>query len=423
TQDEGERAGINRLTQELSRGNNTALFDHTIDDLPPAFTPAQATRAVVAEQAFAFSAGRGKKGEPHTADSPVCRCVIILARGDTLFETLWLNLTVYNPATKDPVPSLTDGEDRPVWERDERGRPDRDPPIPTGYLDYLTWQSRALLLQPENETDGDVVVRRVSYAQGRKFERPAGFFDPMAAYRRDTQTGFPAVRLIEDKALWRDSAALFQFAEADQFRGPTVLETLGQLAPDVLPRAHRYRLSAFGLCTDKAKVHFWRHETLPLSLHYLDHPIRRNALKRALGLAEAVASDVLRRAVWAAVSAALTGDQGQAPDRRRVSDAVKGFRVEDLYWSELERPFRLLLTDIGEAALEGLEDTLDNGVRDWYRGTLRPAAWRAYERTVGRLDSARELRAAARGRDVLATRLRALAVRERLLDSRTEAAT
>ncbi len=32
------RAGINRLAQELSRGNNAALFDHTTDD--PASAPA-----------------------------------------------------------------------------------------------------------------------------------------------------------------------------------------------------------------------------------------------------------------------------------------------------------------------------------------------------------------------------------------------
>ena len=64
--EQAEPSGANRLVKELSRGNNAALFDHTTDDPPLVLTPAQAARAVITEQLFAYSAGRGKKGEPHT---------------------------------------------------------------------------------------------------------------------------------------------------------------------------------------------------------------------------------------------------------------------------------------------------------------------------------------------------------------------
>src|SRR5207248_5120033 len=53
-------SNVNRLVKELSRGNNAALFDHTTDDPPPALTPADAARAVVTEQVFAYSAKIGR---------------------------------------------------------------------------------------------------------------------------------------------------------------------------------------------------------------------------------------------------------------------------------------------------------------------------------------------------------------------------
>ena len=57
-----EPSGINRLAQELSRGNNAALFDHTTDDPPPALSPAHAARVVIAEQAFAVGGGKSDTG-------------------------------------------------------------------------------------------------------------------------------------------------------------------------------------------------------------------------------------------------------------------------------------------------------------------------------------------------------------------------
>lgn len=153
-----EPSGINRLAQELSRGNNAALFDHTTDEPPPAVTPAHAARLVIAEQAFAVGGGKSDTG--NTTHAPLVSGAVVLARGDTLFDTLWLNLTVFTQ--KEPIASLAD--DVPVWERPPV-EPHKQPGRPRGYLDFLTWQSRTLRLHPE-EVDGRIVVRRVSYAQG-----------------------------------------------------------------------------------------------------------------------------------------------------------------------------------------------------------------------------------------------------------------
>jgi CRISPR system Cascade subunit CasA len=392
-----EPSSCNRLFQELSRGNNAALFDHTTDEPPPVLTPDQAARAVITEQAFAVGGGKSDTG--NTTHAPLVAGAVVLVRGDTLFETLWLNLSLYDGEHK---PVSCDEDDAPVWEQPP-GEPHKQPSCPHGYLDYLTWQSRTLRLHPE-EVDGQVVVRRVSYAQGRKLETGPGFYDPMVAYSRSKQEGDRPIRLSEDRDLWRDSSTLFQFAETDQFKGPTTLHTLASFElKEVLPRTARFRLSLFGLCTDKAKVNFWRHETLPLPLAYLDKVQLVESLKRCLVLAEAVASESLRPAAWAAAANWLTANPEMKPDKDRVRDVLDSFALERLYWSRLERPFRELLV-----ALAGDDTDLEAGINGWYWDTLHPNAKHAFEQSIGRIDAGRDLKAVNVGRGLLFSRLKKL---------------
>jgi CRISPR system Cascade subunit CasA len=393
-------SGINRLAQELSRGNNAVLFDHTTDDPPPALTPAQAARVVIAEQAFAVGGGKSDTG--NTTHAPLVSGAVVLARGETLFETLWLNLTVFSD--QHPVASLP--KDAPVWERPP-AEPHKEPGRPRGYLDYLTWQSRTLRLHPE-EINGQVVVRRVSYAQGRKLETPTGFCDPMVAFfRRDEKEPFQPVRFNQFRDLWRDSAALFQVSEKHQRydRAPTILHTLASSADlrEVLPQSTRYRLAVFGLCTDKAKVNFWRHESLPLPLPYLDRPELVESLKRALTLAECTASEALRPAAWAAASNWLSVNPEMKADTERVRNVVDSFAPERLYWSGLERPFRQLLVAL---AADGAD--LNACVTDWYWNILDRAARQAFDRSIGRIDGGRDLKAVNVGRGLLYSRLKKL---------------
>jgi CRISPR system Cascade subunit CasA len=398
-----EPSGINRLAQELSRGNNAALFDHTTDDPPPALTPGRAARVLVAEQAFAVGGGKSDTG--NTTHAPLVSGAIVLPRGNTLLETLWLNLTVFS--NREPVASHDD--DLPVWERPP-AEPHRQTSRPRGYLDYLTWQSRTLRLDPE-EADGQVLVRRVWYAQGRKLEPGTGFYDPMIAYSRSKEEGDRPIRLSANRDLWRDSAALFQFAETDQFKGPTTLQTLASYElKEVLPRAARYRLAVFGLCTDKAKVNFWRYETLPLPVGYLDRPELVEALKQALSLAELV-GDALRKAGWAAAANRLTANQDMKPDTDRVRALVESFAPDRLYWSRLERPFRELLLALAD---EGVD--LGEGIRGWYWDTLDRTARNAFEQSVGRTDGARDLKAVNTGRRQLFSRLKTIRTDNRIPD-------
>jgi CRISPR system Cascade subunit CasA len=409
-----EPSSINRLSQERSRGNNAALFDHTTDDPPLSYSPAEAARAVITEQAFAIGGGKSETG--NTTHAPLVSGATVLIRGDTLFETLWLNLTVYDGEEK-PIPC--DGEDAPIWEQSS-SEPHKDSVIPRGYLDYLTWQSRTLRLHPVVENE-QVVIRQVSYAQGRKLETKAGFFEPMMAYaRRDEKDPFAQVRFNAFRELWRDSVPLFQVNEKHQKyeRAPTCLDSLSAFElKDILPRSAKYRLSAFGLCTDKAKVNFWRHETIPLPLSYLDRPELVESLKRALSLAESLASEVLRPAAWATAANWLTVNPEMKPDTERVRSIVDSFAPERLYWSRLERPFRELLIDL---ANDGAD--LNACVNRWYWDTLHPTVKDAFEQSVGRLDGARDLKAVNAGRGLLFARLKKVRKDYKIPDQEREGA-
>lgn len=396
-----EPMGINGMSQELSRGNNAALFDHTVDDPPPTFEANKAARILVAEQGFAVGGGKSETG--YRSHAPLVAAATVLAYGDTLFDTLWLNLTVYDG---DEKPVACDEDDSPVWERKPTD-PHTEPSSPRGYLDYLTWQSRTLRLHPDEE-NGRVVVRLVSYAQGRRLETSAGFFDPMTAYfRRDEKEEFRPVRFNEFRDLWRDSAALFQVSETYQKydRAPTCLHTLS--VPElqaVLPRAARYRVSVFGLCNDSrqaAKVNYWRHESLPLPLALLDHPLLVESLKQALELAENVAHKAIWAAVREAAASRLTPTANQSPDPKRVGQLIESLGTERLFWSRLELPFREFIVNLAADV-----EQRDTRVREWYGDTLREAATDAFDETVGRLDGGRDLKAVSAGRSVLFIRLR-----------------
>jgi CRISPR system Cascade subunit CasA len=389
-------SGINRLAQELSRGNNAALFDHTTDNPPPVFTPSQAARVIVAEQAYAVGGGKSDTG--NTTHAPLATGATVLVRGDSLFETLWLNLTVFS--STEPIASLV--EDAPVWERTPT-EPYKLPDRPRGYLDYLTWQSRTLRLHPE-EVEGRTIVRRVSYAQGRKLETSTGFVDPMIAYfRRDKKADFIPIRFNEFREPWRDSAALFQVSEHHQEydRAPKTIHTLSSFdLQEVLPRSARYRVSVFGLCTDQAKVNFWRHESLPFPLSYLDNPLLVESLKQALQIGERVAREAIRPAVWAAVANRLTANSDQSPDSKRVGQLIDSIGNERLYWSRLELPFREFLVTLATDV-----EQRDMRVREWYSERLRKTAVDTFDKTVGRLDGGRDLKAVNAGQRVLYSRL------------------
>jgi CRISPR system Cascade subunit CasA len=383
------RQPVSILFQELATGNNTTLFDHTYEDAALALDPALAARGLLARQTF--SVGFGKSLPFYFSDSPLIRGFSVLVAGDTLFETLALNLIRYD--RDNPIAGSARREDLPAWEQDHPEPPRKEGTVPAGYLDYLTWQSRRIHLYAGGDPP---VVRQCQLQQGFKLADPP--LDPLKCYRKDPKRGYVAVSFREERALWRDSYALFQAAEESHKR-PAIFNWLAQLASLSHGKSGcikpAYRFNALGLATDEGKaasVTLWRQERLPLPLGYLED----GELLADLGLALAYAEDVggeLRGSAWTFAKVLLTPSEGTGlqPRREEIEPIARNLAPELRFWPALEPPFLYLMTN-----LPGLDaNARDDELFRWRR-RVRAAALEVLEDTVRDLNaSTRELRAVA----------------------------
>lgn len=380
---------LTSLVHDFASGNNATLFDHHTDELGVTLTLPQAARFLVVAQAFGLA---GLSGLPQKfTDGPCARGMIFLVQGDTLFETLTLNLLRYDG--ENPLPRWPD--DRPAWEMEDPYQDNRA--TPRGYLDYLTWQNRRILLLPEESEEG-VVIREMTMAPGLRLAE--GIPDPMKPYRRDEKRGLLPLRFNEDRALWRDSATLFQLDTATAY-APRVFAWLAELIDEgYLPRGTR-RTLALGMANDQAKVEFYRTEHLPLPLAYLSNQQLVNVLRDdVLGLAENVA-----RQLWGAARTMATyvlapqadSESAHQPEREDLDRVMAPWGVERRYWGRLDTPFRF--------ALEELPEKSEQTLSAWQQ-TLRRTAWEVFDNVAGEVEiDPRALKATVRGREQLASGL------------------
>jgi len=384
------------LVHEFASGNNATLFDHHMDDEDVWLAPAQAARLLVTAQSFGLA---GLSGLPQKfTDGSCTRGVIFLVQGNTLFQSLALNLLRY------PDDGFFVGRsgDRPAWEMDDPHTPERS--VPLGYLDYLTWQNRRILLLPEANSGG-IRVRQMTVAPGLRLD--AGVLDTMKHYRKDEKRGPLPRRFNEDRALWRDSAALFKL-HSGGWRPPVTFDWLAELVHmGVLSKTLTERTLALGMANKQAKVEFYRSERLALPLAYLQDRSLVESLDTALGMAE----DVGRR-LWGAgrrLATYLLSPVADAPDARQPKredlDQVMGpWGIERIYWSRLEVEFRTTMERIPR-------DT--EGALDAWQTVLRRTAWDAIEhaaRLVG--TDPRGFKAIVRAREQLALGLSRLFPRD-----------
>jgi CRISPR system Cascade subunit CasA len=382
--------------------NNATLFDHTFADNAPALSPAVAARLLLAFQAFDVSGTiTGDSGNDSANASPLCQSAVALVRGQNLFQTLMLNLHQYNSEDEEPF-SFDPQKDRPAWESVENTKPIERYPL--GYLDLLTWQSRRFLLIPGRDAEGNIVVRSAVKMKGEQF--PKGFSlqgkETMTAFRKkekakENESPYFTIGFNEGRVLWRDSHALFQ-SFSDQSRRPKMLTWLSDLATeDILRRSQMLPVDFLGISTDRAKPLFWRHERLPLPLEYLDAKELQEQLRKAISLAEET-YQALRSSTYLLAKELIeyiAERQARSEDIRPVTQYLSS---EAFYWSQLEAPFRRLLTDLPNDLSEDDEREIEYGRKQMpaWAHTLREVANEAFSVATRSLDgTSRSLKAVA----------------------------
>jgi CRISPR system Cascade subunit CasA len=402
----------------LQQDNTPILFDHSRTDRPPVVTPGEAARALIACHAFdAPGIKTGDTGRDSATSAPLLQAAVCLVRGRTLFETLLFNWHRYSERAEEPF-AFDAARDLPAWERAAARHPMAR--APDGYVDLMTWQSRRILLVPE-PVDGGTVVPRVVIMKGAQF--PEGLElharETMVAYRKvlqptPGQRPWVPIGLSEDRAVWRDSHALFR-SLAGQSARPRTLTWLADLVmAGHLARTEMFALDVFGLMGDRAKLLFWRHERLNLPLDLLEAADRLEVLQIALTIAERVSRllgagfvEVPGERGPRKVPAPFTKLAGEllgttADARAVVQHLAPGRR----YWSLLEPAFRRFVPSL---TVQGVTSNGRSEVLAQWLEQVRGAARDSFSKAIAEFDvSARQQQAAALAADLFAWELRAL---------------
>ncbi len=394
---------VAKLAIETSQ--NATLFHHELEEFPTPIKPAEAARLLLARQGFSTenlaTAENAKGKEPVTA-SPLVKGAVALVVGESLFQTLMLNLHQYNIDLGEPFSVSPEAVDLPAWDRTEPAT--RKSRLPVGYLDLLTWQSRRIRLLPTRGEDGTAFVRSAAIMGGEQFDGVDRHdYETMVGFQKNSKAKsnedpWLPIGFDEAKSLWRNSHVLFDTFLVDQKRpAPKTVRWLLQLRDEGVIDAHEaLNMQLCGLDSNKASVLFWRHERLPFPLRLLGNSALLVGLRDALQHAEEV-HDSLRSAVWQFAKMILTRNEAKQPSKQQKEDINKlaeTFNAERAYWAALEIKFHHFLRTLPDCADEA--DPLmarEALVLSWCN-TLRSTANRVFKDTVGREDaSAREHKA------------------------------
>ncbi|OLP18283.1 type I-E CRISPR-associated protein Cse1/CasA [Leptolyngbya sp. 'hensonii'] len=361
------------LTQEMAgeiyqaymlHGNNTStVFCHEHQWSGNTLSIPAAARLVL--RLHLFDVGGRKTGSPISAGViPTMDAANVLVRGKTLKETLLLNLMQYDGKEK---PCVVTGEDLPAWERDNSPASER---IPSGYIDYLTYQWRRVRLF----VDGNQAVQ-VAFHAGDRLPKdlPPSGYECGIAYVKNPK-GLFTVRLNLNRSLWRDSAAFLQSSDAGNC--PRIITWLAELKTEKLIDNY-LNLQVLGLTVDNAKPLGWTSEQFSAPIAYLKEKPLWQSLVVALQTAED--HQQVFRSFQGSPYHALAKELNH-PDAGSFAKSLDG---ESRYWATLDRMFQVLLEELpADKTKDGNGITYGNTKLPEWTKTVQTSAREAFTDSI-----------------------------------------
>ncbi len=413
---ESKWVSFQRLIHELNAAY--PLFNHSETETKEFLLPAEAARTLITAQNFSLCGTSGaffpqkspreKKIQSMFVDGSIVRAINFLILGDSLFETLMLNLIQY---PDEQVVAHFD-DDAPTWEQEDPSSPDRKPLL--GYLDYLTWQNRRILLRPEMDPIHNLVVRQMRWEPANRIG--ATLLDPMQHHIKNIKEGYKLLYFDKDKGMWRDSAALFSLHHSSENNPPATFRWLYELTrPDTgyLEKQRLYRCLALGMSSKpgQATVYFYREESIPLPLDYFQEPELVEKLRYALDRTEEVfrnlrfAAQVMGMHLYTKTdikNEIKTWQTLKQITKNTINNWVAFTGAERHYWTSLEVPFQSFMVNLAA------EEERDPVLLVWLE-RLKTTALDAFDRAAGYAGSdGRSFKAVVRGRSYLNYRLNQL---------------
>jgi len=273
---------VTKIAHEMATGNNDTLFDHHYKEKEESWPLDKVARYIVTFQQYAVGGTQGKAGR--TEDGPLVRGVTVMALGSNLFQTLALNLV---PLSREYTGFDHTSEDLPGWERVTARAASNKGIKPLGYLDYLTWPSVGLRMIYNTEGKCEKIKMRQNLASSKDY------LDPMKSYKKNAKGEILPVRFSVDRALWRDSAAIFRVSDIESTTGtkrPAFLDLIQNVIVDKKVAIPPMTIVVTGMQMNKAKIMAWCLDRLPFELDFITRVDVMNCLDYCIKISERVAN-------------------------------------------------------------------------------------------------------------------------------------
>lgn len=362
----GTGFGAKKLNGEIVEGEHKIrLFSSYSAEGKEELRYAQAARWLVYTNGFDDTAAKPKTKVLPNREKPksmkegwLGRLGLVLAKGDTLFETLMLNLVL-----------LEDGEKawrqpQPYWEQSNPNYGERNEvPVPDNAAELLTLQSRRIILKKE----GTKVIG-YSLLGGDFFKPQDAFCEQMTIWKRqvDKKSGVVSFEPKKhDSAIqfWREFPTVFQSQE----KNPGIVQWIVKLqTARILDRNRMIRFEIVGMRYDGTSSHTVEDtfsDSLTFHAALLDELGRRwrQKITDEIGLCEKLAKAVgsLARNLDIAAS---------DPEHAGKKNSAKA--AQEQFYFRLDQPFRRWLCDI-DPAWDG--ETAEKHISQWQADAKRIA--------------------------------------------------
>lgn len=325
-----------KLNGELSESSNKIrLFPTRAGENKSGLSYAEAARWLINLNAFDDTSAKPKgKGLPSPGAGWLGKLGLIYAEGDTLFETLMLNLVL-----------LDDGnepweEPKPVWEREKPKSAERtEIAMPDNQAELLTLQSRRLLLERNNG-----LVVGYTLLGGDFFAKINAIAEQMTIWdRREGKKNEPFYdqpkRLDPKRQLWRDFSVITGTGIAG--RKPGVVSWVSELKKKkAIGRVIRFRVAGIKYGDKDFFVEDVLADHLDFHTSLLDEAgkLWTNIIQEKISQTE--------RAAWllGVLAADLFKAEGGQPNSS--TQAARKNQAEQDYYAAVDLPFREWLRSI-----------------------------------------------------------------------------
>ncbi|MEY3991122.1 MAG: hypothetical protein RI985_2203 [Chloroflexota bacterium] len=390
--------------EKMNPGPNTILrhsavshFDKSDDAHPTPIPAAEAVLWVLEHQGYAFG-GRITNSADSVIAAHLVNGLIVLLRGNTLFETLVCSMPAYDNAKLLKLDCSLSRDDAPAW---EKPAPTQSKRIPKGWLDVLTWQSRRILLLPE-WIDNQWQVRRVIVSGGYDLDNRE-FHDPMQ-FMRITKDGKRLLKMNVERATWRDLipcliAPLPNDVGPDGIGGvekPRAIEELAEMELTTI----NPRIQVIGIANDKSKMELWRQEVVNVPATLFNHTKIQLSIDATLEMCRK-GEQCLSGAIFNMAEALLKRGGTRNVRREDISALANSLGGRVKYWGNLESLYtHHVLQRFEEVVGLNNPDAVHRIVKDW-QSFLVSYTREIYAEVAGSVQHANSLRAFSVGESTL----------------------